>query len=82
MLAQFDGLLAGYSAAADAAGLPAMSKLELLWVNLDGDLFDLEVRASHMRAALCVTLQPPAAHCFEQAAASQHNTGRAALKNH
>ena len=41
VLSQFDGILAGYASAAAALGLPSMSKLDLLWVNLDGDLFDL-----------------------------------------
>lgn len=42
-LAQFDGLLAGYNeAATQDEGLPGLTKLQLLWVNLDGDLFDLQ----------------------------------------
>ena len=41
VLSQFDGILAGYASAAAELGLPSMTKLDLLWVNLDGDLFDL-----------------------------------------
>eukprot|EP00929_Paragymnodinium_shiwhaense_P119613 TRINITY_DN91515_c0_g1_i1.p1 TRINITY_DN91515_c0_g1~~TRINITY_DN91515_c0_g1_i1.p1 ORF type:complete len:627 (+),score=68.27 TRINITY_DN91515_c0_g1_i1:65-1882(+) len=41
VLARFDGILAGYSKAAKEQLLPSMTKLELLWINLDGDLFDL-----------------------------------------
>ena len=44
VLARFDGTLAGYQKAQseDPEALPKMTKLDLLWVNLDGDLFDLQ----------------------------------------
>lgn len=41
VLARFDGLLAGYAAAAPHKDLPDLSYEHLMWMNLDGDLFDL-----------------------------------------
>ena len=43
VLDRFDGTLAGYEKARDdQPSLPLLSKLDLLWINLDGDLFDLQ----------------------------------------
>lgn len=43
VLDRFDGMLAGYeSARAARSQLPSLSKLDFLWINLDGDLFDLQ----------------------------------------
>lgn len=42
VLDRFDGMLAGYAEAAAQSNLTPLSKLDLLWVNLDGDLFDLQ----------------------------------------
>jgi len=47
VLDRFDGLVAGYElaqkkSAAGAAPLPPLSSRDLLWVNLEGDLYDLQ----------------------------------------
>lgn len=49
VMTRFDGTVAGYAKAAaeradnkSAAALPPLGKLEFLWINLDGDLYDLQ----------------------------------------
>lgn len=46
VLDRFDGMLAGYEASRNArdveARLPSLNKIDFLWINLDGDLFDLQ----------------------------------------
>lgn len=42
VLSRLDGMVAGYTAAAKNTNLPAMTFMQFIWMNLDGDLFDLQ----------------------------------------
>ena len=60
VLNRFDGMLAGYEEhrmthhqperELSVARLPSLSKLDLLWINLDGDLFDLQNAVGELAA--------------------------------
>ncbi len=96
VLDRFDGLHAGYEAAGRAHGvmrhrsaasasapqqtLPALSRLDLLWINLDGDLFDLQV-AIEGEEGVKLGRKGRAVRGFERAGALRDRLARTAAGN-